>query len=280
MSATKPSSSAKSASVSPGKPTMSVVRSVTSGTAVADPRQQRVVGAAVAGPPHPLEDVRRRVLQRQVDVAADLLALRHRREHVVGDRGRVEVEQPDPGQAVDRVQLAQQPPERAALAAIDAEEGRVLRDEQQLAHAALGQRPRLADDRVRRAAAVLAAQRRDDAERAGVVAALGDLDVGEVLRRRQEARRVGVVEVVGDSGLGRSGLGTRAPASGVRARRLRRPAVAAISRRTSMARLPRAIPSSRAPSPDPGPIASRICALRPSRARRRSRESLSCSSSR
>ena len=48
---------------------------------------------------------------------------------------------------------------------------------------------RLGDDRLDRPAAVLAAQLRDDAEGAVVVAALGDLHVGVVLRRGQDARR-------------------------------------------------------------------------------------------
>ena len=64
--------------------------------ALADPREQLVVGLPVARPAHALQHVRRRVLQRQVDVAAHLLALRHRVEHVVGDRRRVEVEEADP----------------------------------------------------------------------------------------------------------------------------------------------------------------------------------------
>ena len=137
---------------------MSVVRRVTSGTWDLDPGQQLVVSVTVAGPSHPFEDISRGVLERQVDVAADFLAVRHRRQDVVGDRRRVEVEEPDPGQPVDRVELAQQASERAALAPVDAEERRVLGDEQQLADPALGQRPRLADDRLAGAAAVRAAQ--------------------------------------------------------------------------------------------------------------------------
>ena len=138
------------------------------------------------------------MLQRQVDVLADLLALGHRVEHVVRDRGGVEVEEPDPRQALDRVQPAEQPRQRAALAAIDAEERRVLRNQQQLAHA---RRPRAAsasrDDRVLVAAAVLSAQRRNDAERARVVAALGHLHVRVVPRRRLQPRRRCVVEIRG-----------------------------------------------------------------------------------
>ena len=91
---------------------------------------------------------------------------------------------------------------------IDAEKRGVLGDEQQLANAPLGERARLADDRVGRSAAIRATQRRDDAERARVVAALGDLDVGKVARRREVAWRVGVVEVVGDAGDGRGIAGS------------------------------------------------------------------------
>ena len=56
----------------------------------------------------------------------------------------------------------------------------------------------------------MAAQGRDDAERAGVVAALGHLDVGVVRRRHQRAGRVGVVQVLGQRGgvaRGRRGAG-------------------------------------------------------------------------
>ena len=42
---------------------------------------------------------------------------------------------------VDRVERAQQAGERAAFLAVDAVEGRVLRDEQQFLHAARGQLP-------------------------------------------------------------------------------------------------------------------------------------------
>ena len=165
------------------------------GDPLANAREEPVVGLARAGALHALEHGVRRMLQRQIDVVADLVALRHRRERVFVNRRRVQIEEADPLEAVDRVQFAQQASEGAALVAVDAVEGRVLRDEQELFDAARGQRARFADDRVARPAPVLAAQRRDDAERALVVAALGDLDVRVVPRRGQEARRVGVVDV-------------------------------------------------------------------------------------
>ena len=62
--------------------------------------------------------------------------------------------------------------------------------------------------RVVRAAAIVAAQCRDDAEAALVVAALGHLDVGVVAWGGQEPRRVSVVEI--------GGKGFRLPASGSR----------------------------------------------------------------
>ena len=66
------------------------------GDAAANASEQLVVGLPRARASHPPEDVSRRVLQRQVDVVADLLAFRHRVEHVVGDGRRVEVEQTNP----------------------------------------------------------------------------------------------------------------------------------------------------------------------------------------
>ena len=54
----------------------------------------------------------------------------------------------------------------------------------------------------KRRRAELAAQLRDDAERAGMIAAFGDLDIGGVFRRCQQTRRVLVVEIVGQIGDG------------------------------------------------------------------------------
>ena len=102
---------------------MNVVRSVTSGSAVAEAlEEQALVARARPRPAHPLEDAVGGVLERQVDVADDLVAGGDRLDGLVGDRRRVEVEQPDPGDAVDLVQLAQEPGEGAALAAVDAVE--------------------------------------------------------------------------------------------------------------------------------------------------------------
>jgi len=70
------------------------------------------------------------------------------------------VEQPDPLDPVNPVQVPQEPGKGAALPVIHAEIRRVLGDQQQLAHALIGQVPGLREDRLGRAAAVVPAQRR------------------------------------------------------------------------------------------------------------------------
>ena len=203
------------------------------------------------------------MLQRQIDVSADLLALRHRIEHIVGDRGGVEVEQPNPGQALDRVEPSQQSSKRSTFTAVDAEEGGVLRDEQQLPNAALGQRFRLADDGVGGPAPILAAERWNDAEGAGVVAAFGDLHVGIVARRRQEARGRGVVEVGGEGR--RSAFGARRSAVRIGPRCLhdetsKRDAVSVRPERTERCS---GLSSAERRAPSAGPIASTIPSTSP-----------------
>ncbi len=90
---------------------------------------------------------------------------------------------------VDVVQRAQQLRQRAALTAVDAVERGVLRDQQQLLHALRGELVGFLDDRVDRPAAVVAAHLGDDAERALVVAAFGNLHVRVVAGRDALARR-------------------------------------------------------------------------------------------
>src|SRR4029078_4343711 len=105
------------------------------------------------------------------------------------------IEQPYPFDAGDGVQASQQAAERASLAEIVAVERRVLRDEQQLLHAARAELLGLADDLVSRARRVLAAKARDDAEGTGVITALRDLHVRVMLRRRQMTGRLRIVDV-------------------------------------------------------------------------------------
>ena len=180
------------------------------GNARADPVEQALVAGARARPFHALQHRVGRVLQRQVHVAAHLVQPGHGVQHVVGDRGRVEVQHPDPLDAVHVLQRLQQARQGAALAAVVAVERRVLRDEQQLLDAARGQRVRFLDHGIVRPAAVVPAQRRDDAEAALVVTAFGHLDVGVVAGGGEQPRRFRVVKI-----RGKRAAWLRAPGSGL-----------------------------------------------------------------
>ncbi len=86
-------------------------------------------------------------------------------------------------------------PEQARLVFhVDAVGAGVLRDDQQFLDARLGQLFRLAQHVGGRARDQIAAQRRDDAEGAAVVAALGNLQIGVVARRQLDALRRQQVE--------------------------------------------------------------------------------------
>ena len=78
--------------------------------------------------------------------------------------------------------------------------GGVLADEGDLADALGDEVLGLGDDGAHAARAELAAQLRDDAEAAGMIAAFGDLDVGGGARRGEDARGLVGVEVAGKGG--------------------------------------------------------------------------------
>ena len=80
--------------------------------------------------------------------------------------------------------------------------GGVLADEGDFADALLDELMGLGDDRLETAGAELAAEIGDDAEAAGMVATLGDLDVGRGSGGGAEARGVFVVEILRERGLG------------------------------------------------------------------------------
>src|SRR5262249_59365478 len=63
--------------------------------------EQAIVLLSGAWPFHPLQHRVRRMLQRQVDVLADVLAFRHRRQRLVVNRGGGEGEQAGPFEAGD-----------------------------------------------------------------------------------------------------------------------------------------------------------------------------------
>ena len=130
------------------------------------------------------------MLERDVEVFDEL---RLRREHVdqlFADGFRVEVVNADPVEAIDLTKLAQQLRQLPRTVEVFAIAAGVLRDDDQFLHAVLGERLGLGDQLLHLPAAVMAAQLRNDAERAIVVTALGDLEIGILLRRRQDAARL------------------------------------------------------------------------------------------
>ena len=149
------------------------------------------------------------MLERDVDVAHDVLGPPDGLDELVAPMGGVRVEQADPEVPLDLVQLAEERGERLALGGVDlaarvrtrvgpavhAEVGGVLGDQVDLLDALGDELAGFLDDGFDRAAAVTAADAGDDAEGAGVVAAFGDLDVGRVTRREAEARGVEVRDV-------------------------------------------------------------------------------------
>ena len=164
-------------------------------------------GFALHGSEHAVGDV----LEGDIDVASDLGGIGDGADEFVAPVGWVGVEETDPEVAFDGIEGADERGETFAFGAIDgaawvradvfpfihAEVGGVLADEIDFADTGLDELGDLADDAVLGAAAVAAADAGDDAERAGVVAALGDFDVGGVSRREAEAGRVVVRDVFG-----------------------------------------------------------------------------------
>ena len=85
------------------------------------------VALAPVGALHRLQDAVRARLQREVDVLADLLALRHRLDHVGREVVRVRGREPDPPEPVHLVHLRGGAPRRAAGATTPARSRRARR---------------------------------------------------------------------------------------------------------------------------------------------------------
>ncbi len=139
-----------------------------------------------------------RVLQRHVQIRQHM-AVVHQRDDFVDMRIRIDVVQPHPGTVLAR-QFAQRAdqfghprlqrtavPEAGTVLDVDAVGTRVLRNDQQFLDAGLEQVLGLEHHLGDRTRHQVAAHRGDDAERAAVIAALGNLQVGVVLGRQLDA---------------------------------------------------------------------------------------------
>ncbi len=151
---------------------------------------------------HGLQHGGRGVLERDIEIGENL-ALGHQRDDVVDVRVGIDVVEPGPGAelAQGAGEIEEAGLERRALPGalrifqVEAVGAGVLADDQQFLHAGLHQALGLGHDMVRRAARQVATQTRDDAERAAVVAAFRDLQIGVVTGREAQAFRRDEIEV-------------------------------------------------------------------------------------
>ena len=104
----------KSASVSPGKPTMMSVVIAASRHRRADPVDDLEVALAAVAAPHRPQHRVRPGLHRHVQLRADVRRLGHRRDHVVGEVARMRAGEAHPLEPVDLAAGPQQLAERAA----------------------------------------------------------------------------------------------------------------------------------------------------------------------
>ena len=244
-------STSRSASVSPGKPTMTLERTPASrgqGTYLLEEAQE-ALGVAEAA--HPPQHRAAGVLEGEVEVRRDARRAGDRLDQPRTGLGGLEVGDPHPVDAVDGGELGQQRLEEADVAEVLAVGRGVLADQEQLAGTLGGQPAGLLDHLGRAAADEGAAEARDRAEGAAAVAATGELEArGRTLVEAdpQAGRRVAgdasrgvswrcVTGLIGSSW--RRSLGTwdwwaRRPGSPGAARRCRG------SRRTRAPRRPRA----------------------------------------
>ncbi len=181
---------------------MKLVRMTMPGTiwrALGNQVEEDLGGAAAL---HRLEDAGAGVLEGDVEVLGDGVMAGHSLEQARGDLVRVGVEEAQPAQAGQDGKGVEKLGEAVGEAEIFAVAGGVLADEGDLADALGDEVLGFGEDGPHAARAELAAQLRDDAEGAGMVAALGNLDVGRGARRRQDAWGCVGVEVAGQGGGG------------------------------------------------------------------------------
>ncbi len=153
------------------------------------------VDPAVHGGEHVVVDV----LDRHVEVVADLRFASDQFDQPVADPVRIGVEQAQPAQTVDLDQRFEQVDQVGAILAIGAEGGDILGDQVDLLDPAGDQRLDFSHHRGDAARAQGAANARDHAVGAVVGAALGNLHVSGVVRRGEDARGGMVVEEVGEA---------------------------------------------------------------------------------
>jgi hypothetical protein len=138
------------------------------------------------------------VLQGDVEIFADVVVLGDGFKQLAGDAVGVGVEEAEPAEAIDAGELVKECGEAVFEAEVFAVAGGVLADEGDFLDAAGDEGLlRFGDDGFKAAGTEFAAEVGDDAEGAGVVAALGDFDVGGGARGGEKAWGGFVVEIGG-----------------------------------------------------------------------------------
>ena len=135
------------------------------------------------------------MLQRHVEIFADVVVLRDRIEQTPRNPIWIGVKEPQPTQALDAGELVEQRRKPILNPQILAIAGRILPDQRDLLHSACHQSLRLGNYRLKAPRAKFSAQVGNDAEAARMIAAFRDLDIRRCASGRQEARRVFVVEI-------------------------------------------------------------------------------------
>jgi hypothetical protein len=181
------------------------------GDASADAFEEVPNVGAIRFTTHESQHVIADVLQGHVDVASHFWAFGDGLNEVVAPVGRMGVEEADPEVAFDFVESPNECGEGFAFGRVDAtagfgavfgplvhaEVGGVLGDEIDFLDSGSDEVARFFDDGFLGATAVAAADLRDDAEGAGMVAAFRNFDVSEVFGGEAEARGVVVGDVFG-----------------------------------------------------------------------------------
>ena len=176
---------------------MKVERIVRSGQISRQRRMRSSTLPWLRRPPHRLQHGRARVLERDVEIGEDL-ALGHQRDDLVDMRVGIDVVQPHPGaelaQSSRRGRGSGRAPRRRARGWPHSAGRRrrrwcPARSPAARCTPASTSASASASTSAGRARDEVAAQLRDDAERAAIVAAFGDLQIGVVLRRQSQALR-------------------------------------------------------------------------------------------
>src|ERR1700676_1341097 len=133
------------------------------------------------------------MLQRHIHVRTDFFLRPDRFEKFAGDLVGISIEEPNPPQIFDLRQFLEQEGESIFQAEVFAVASRVLPDESDFPYAYLCQSLSFGDHRFEAPGAKLPPQLRDDAERAGMIAALRNFDIGSGFRSSQNSGSLFVI---------------------------------------------------------------------------------------